>query len=123
MTQRIHTPGPLHINGQNILTHETEIGIAKVYGNIGQPREANARLLGAAYNAFDSAANKLGCNAVELAERMADGGIAELVETLRLFEESRTAFEHANDAASEMIYAKAVERNRGILAKVTGGAA
>jgi len=38
-----------------------------------------ARGMVAAYNAFDSAAQKLGVNAVELAERMANGGIAELV--------------------------------------------
>jgi hypothetical protein len=42
----------------------------------------NARLLAAAYNALDSAAKKMGVNAVLLAEAMADGGIAELVETL-----------------------------------------
>jgi len=40
----------------------------------------NARLLIAAYNAFDSAARKLGVNAVELAERMADGELARLIE-------------------------------------------
>jgi DNA-binding transcriptional regulator YiaG len=40
----------------------------------------NARLLVAAYNAFDSAARKLGINAVVLAERMESGGLAELVE-------------------------------------------
>lgn len=36
--------------------------------------EASARLFAAAYNAFDSAAKKLGVNAVELAEAMRDGG-------------------------------------------------
>lgn len=39
----------------------------------------NARLLIGAYNAFDAAARRLGVNAVELAEGMADGGLAELV--------------------------------------------
>jgi hypothetical protein len=42
----------------------------------------SARAMRAAYNAFDSAAERLGCNAVELAERMSEGGIAELVESL-----------------------------------------
>jgi hypothetical protein len=44
--------------------------------------EVNARLLQAAYNAFDSAANKLGINAVELADRMQEGGIADLIQAL-----------------------------------------
>ena len=35
----------------------------------------DGRLLAAAYNAFDSAARKLGCNAVELAEAMQDGAL------------------------------------------------
>ncbi len=39
----------------------------------------NARLLISAYNAFDAAARRLGVNAVELAEGMADGELAELV--------------------------------------------
>ncbi len=33
------------IKGQNIVTANGEIGIAKVSNNIGQPREANARLI------------------------------------------------------------------------------
>lgn len=36
------------VKGQNIVTANGEIGIAKVYDNIGQPREANARLIAAA---------------------------------------------------------------------------
>lgn len=42
-----HTPIPWIISGQNILAGDG-IGIAKVYDNIGQPREANARLIAAA---------------------------------------------------------------------------
>ena len=41
---------------------------------------ATRTFIAAALNAFDSAAAKLGVNAVELSERMADGGIAVLVE-------------------------------------------
>jgi len=41
-----------------------------------------ARIMTAAVNAFDSAARRLAINAVELSERMADGGIAELLEAL-----------------------------------------
>ncbi len=40
-----------------------------------------ARGIAAAYNAFDSAAQRLGLNAVEFAERMADGALADLLES------------------------------------------
>jgi hypothetical protein len=40
---------------------------------------ATARLLMAGWNAFDCAALALNCNAVELAERMQDGQLADLV--------------------------------------------
>lgn len=108
MSQIVHTPGPLHVDGQNILANETEVGIAKIYGNIGQPRETNARLLSAAYNAFDSTAKKLGINAVEFAERMQDGGIADLVMALEWYAKNMT--DHLDAKA---LYA---------LAKVKGGA-
>lgn len=45
--------------------------------------EGNARLFAAARNAFTAAAERLGVNAVELAERMAEGGIAELLEACK----------------------------------------
>lgn len=47
---------------------------------------SNARLLAASYNAFDSAARTLDCNAVELAESVQDGGICDLVAALKLAE-------------------------------------
>lgn len=44
-----HTPGPWKIEWQNIVTeHPADIGIVVIYGNIGQPVEANARLIAAA---------------------------------------------------------------------------
>jgi hypothetical protein len=43
---------------------------------------SNKRLIYASVNAFDSAAKRLGVNAVELAERMQEGGIYRLIETL-----------------------------------------
>lgn len=42
-----HTEEEWFVSGQNILTGDG-IGIAKVYDNIGQPREANARLIATA---------------------------------------------------------------------------
>ena len=41
-----------------------------------------ARLMVAAYNAFDSAAKNLGLHAVEMAERMQAGGISDLAQAL-----------------------------------------
>ena len=74
MSKLIHTPGPCrrHRNG-------AEIAVGKEIIALCCSTEANGRLLAAAYNAFDSAARKLGCNAVEMAERMQGGGIADLV--------------------------------------------
>jgi hypothetical protein len=134
MTQPTHTSGPVIARpqpeskvGRITITGATSpVAIAEIVPTTMKgydaTAEANGRLIKAAYNAFDSAAKKLGCNAVELAERMQNGEIADLVETLQLFEQSRTAFEHANDTESERLYANAADRNRAILAKVKGGA-
>ena len=105
MSQPLHTPGPLEFlelgrteeahNRCKPLTlceaREKGDDVANVYSSddstVYIPRHqavANTRLLAAAYNAFDSAGKKLGVNAVELAERMQDGGIAELVIALEM---------------------------------------
>ena len=61
--------------------------------------EGAPRLLAAAYNAFDSAAKVLGCNAVELAERMADSGIADLIQAVRAAKEMSDWFmKHSRQA-------------------------
>lgn len=45
-SKREHTSGPWAIDGSWIVTGGGEgIGIAKVMGNIGQPKEANMRLI------------------------------------------------------------------------------
>lgn len=46
-----------------------------------QPR-ANARLLAAAYTAFDGAGRKLGIDAADMAERLGAEGLAEVIEAL-----------------------------------------
>jgi hypothetical protein len=82
---------------------------------------ANARLLAAAYNAFDSAAKRLGVNAVELAERMQDAEIAALLDNLercafllrRIAEGDHHALENA---------LKAADSAHLLIAKVKGGA-
>jgi len=49
MAETKHTPGPWEADGQNIVTcHEADIGIAKVFSNLGQPMKANAELIAAA---------------------------------------------------------------------------
>jgi hypothetical protein len=88
MSQPIHTPGPVRVfspfGRPEVVTdrptaHETQ----SVVPHFGQPNaDSNARLIAAAYNGFDSAAKKLGLNAVEFAERMRDGEIAEVLEAL-----------------------------------------
>lgn len=79
MIQPIHMPGPVRVSdstftqlpGENLPRWELRVSLqaSVAYAH----REEDARLLAAAYNAFDSAAKKLGCNAVELAEAMRDG--------------------------------------------------
>src|ERR1700722_14273093 len=81
MSKPIHTPGPVDLlweveghDPDNIILRSTHnglnMGICEVFES-----EANAKLLRAAYNAFDSAARKLGCNAIQLAEAMQEGAL------------------------------------------------
>lgn len=87
MSEQKHTQGPLQISRVNDGTKS--LLLKPIPGQVVceidrvPAAEANARLLAASYNAFDSAAKRLNVNAVELAERLADGGIADLVEQLR----------------------------------------
>lgn len=76
----------------------------------------NARLLAAAYNAFDSAAKKLGLNAVELAERMQDGEIASLVSAIE-----QLMWQVVNGTSVEQ--GNAAIEARAILTRVRGDAA
>ncbi len=92
MTEITHTDSPItyrqitrdgHI-GFTLDTTDAEIEICEIFPkpNLVAVNEGNARLLTAGWNAFDSAAKRLGLNAVEFAERMQDGGIAELLTVL-----------------------------------------
>jgi hypothetical protein len=137
MSQPIHTPGPVKADEFLIINSDSPkpklIG-AMYWGRTKTPIDCyeiseeeargNARLLRAAYNAFDSAARKLGINAVEFAERMQDGGIAELVESLdgledclgMLFESGR--IQYPTDDAP--IIAGRLETARDVLAQMKG---
>lgn len=122
MSKLRHTDGSVRSDGLNIIAHEAEIGVAKVYGNIGQPREGDARLLTAAYNAFDSAAKNLGVNAIELAERMQDGELAELINALSPLVDA--VFNDNGDITMNFAQITSADglRARAILAKLKGGA-
>src|ERR1700733_4963595 len=93
MSKPIHTPGPCVV-GRNtgtklpVLLQADGPVIAEITlwtstgKSIPEMVNANARLLAAAYNAFDSAAKKLGVNAVLLAEGLQHGGLADLISAL-----------------------------------------
>ena len=100
-TEQKHTPGPLRVdpewesdiqtvNGEEVATTfnvNDEGAEMRIQGPIHwfpAQQKANACLLAASYNAFDSAATRLNLIAVELAERMQDGGIADLIAALKL---------------------------------------
>jgi hypothetical protein len=93
MTQPVHTPGPVKTHNpadgckndglywQILQSTKDAIGARAIIAS--DMSRDDCRLLAAAYNAFDSAAKKLGVNTVELAERMQDGEMAVLVECLK----------------------------------------
>jgi hypothetical protein len=88
MSQPIHTPGPVDLlyevedhDPDDIILRSTHDGLNMGICQVFESR-ANARLLAAAYNAFDSAAKRLGVNAVLLAEGLQRAGIADLISAL-----------------------------------------
>ena len=90
----------------------------------------DARLLAAAYNAFDSAAQRLGLNAVEFAERMAEDGITELVDALQAAHREIRALRDGINVRSRNMHEAKVGATYasesailGILAKVRGDVA
>ena len=129
MSKPIHTPGPVevimeadrHVDGAPfkdyfiVTSGEKNRTIADTYNCdfvlTEEDRHANARLLAAAYNAFDSAARQLGCNAVELAEGMAERGIADLIQAVRAAKEMSDWFmkhsrqaEHAHEELKQPLH-------------------
>jgi hypothetical protein len=70
-TGRVFSPfGRPEIVTDRPTAHETQCIVAQ----FGQPNaDAKAQFIAAAYNAFDSASRRLGCNPVQLAEAMKDG--------------------------------------------------
>jgi hypothetical protein len=124
MTQPIHTPGPAQLpTGFRLVDEEQHDGMP-LFAN-GDPFDTiaivlarkgcngNARLLAAAYNAFDSAAKHLGVNAVELSERVQEGAIAELFVQLS---QTLAAIEATGECLGDM------QGMRDTIAKVKGGA-
>jgi hypothetical protein len=81
MSHAIHALGPIEAGQDGELYSKSKHqSVAMVL--LSEEGEAIAPLLAAAYNAFDSAAKALNVNAIELAERMQDGGIAELLRVI-----------------------------------------
>jgi len=99
MSKPIHTAGPIavdefsnlylarHIANGSAISGAPSLAVT-TNGSDSWPEDekfkckANARLLAAAYNAFDSAGKKLGLNAVLLAEGLQHGAIADLIGAL-----------------------------------------
>jgi hypothetical protein len=134
MTQPVHTAGPVEAHNpaagcrneglywQILESRKDEVGARKIIAS--GMAEGDARLLAAAYNAFDSTARKFGCNAVELAERMQEGELAELVETVDNLQFSLNGCRLImTDKESRDLAAEIAESAKAILAKVKGGAA
>jgi len=113
MTQPIHTPGPASVTGANQRAYYPQLRIGnRAIDMITDNPDADGRLLAAAYNAFDSAARALNCNAVELAEAMQDGAF--LTEVLASADSILYNTPHLDRAAFENVTA--------VLAKLNGGA-
>ena len=93
-----HTPGPVAVASATMLYAAGEAGDTFIVHEITAPyganpedfqtlafmpesevSEANGRLFAAGFNAFTTGAKKLGLNAMEFAERMQDGEMAELL--------------------------------------------
>jgi hypothetical protein len=139
MKQPIHTPGPIKwsedfglysdngtiTNAYNGAQYDDSSDPATI--EISKP---DARLLVAGYNAFDSAAQHLGLNAVEFAECMADSGIAQLVDALRAAHREIRAWRDGVNVRSRNLHDAKVGATYAnesaildILAKVKGGKA
>src|ERR1039458_2791211 len=113
MSQPVHTPGPVIARPEmesrarriTITGATSPVAIAEIVPTThgyDALAEANGRFIRGAYNAFDSAAKKLGCNAVELAERMQEGGLAELVAVL----EDMFLFGEDSDASCQTLQSR-----------------
>jgi hypothetical protein len=96
MTRELqHTPGPVIRRGHTIICRHSrlakgehdftgrQIAVISGLGIVNTDiQTATARLFAAGYNDFDSAAQRLRINAVQLAEAMQDGGIATMLRAL-----------------------------------------
>lgn len=81
------TPGPLaptDLGRQGTLwsPHLGQVVVGGIDGRTEAEQQANCRLVQAAYNASDAAGRRLNMDPVDLAERLADGGLSDLVDAL-----------------------------------------
>ncbi|PWC98054.1 hypothetical protein [Azospirillum sp. TSO5] len=74
----VRSDGSRELIGANIGETEGKNDGIFIAHTLGPDRQPNARLLAAAYNAFDGAGRKLGVDAAEMAERLGPEGLAEV---------------------------------------------
>jgi hypothetical protein len=128
MNRPIHTPGPVRVfsalgRPEIVTDRPTAYETQDIVTQFAQPNaDSNARLVSAAYNAFDSAARKLGINAVEFAERMRDGGLAELAESHGELLADIDGLKSDFAICREISRSSYARRSRVILARVKGAA-
>ena len=88
---------------------------------VSEEEERCAKFITAACNAFDSAATKLGLNASDLAECVANAGLAELLESLAgVADDLRHLVKRMDDVSH---YQRSLRRAMSIIARVKGDAA
>jgi len=129
MSHSIHLPGPLRaVSPQaGTLLKARILGPTHKdggeYAALCELRDPEvARLMVAAYNAFDSAAKRLGINAVEFAERMQEGGLAELAESHEELLADIDGLKSDFDICREISRSSYARRSRAILSRVKGSA-
>ena len=91
-------------------------------GNGTDEAMVNVRIICASVNAFARAASRLGIGAVELAERLEDGGLAELVEAHEELLADIDGLSSDFEICREISGSSPAKRSRAILAKVKEGA-
>jgi hypothetical protein len=114
MVKQLFTFSP-HEDGRPIV----EDGKAVAYVEEDAP-PMTGEVLAAAYNAFDSAAKKLGVSAVELAEAIQDGQIADLIRALQWYQKNLT--DHLDAPAFNALMKLGLTLTPDSNAKVNGGA-
>lgn len=110
-----HSPLPYYLQIFGCMSKDIQLKtegevIARIYnGNATYKAKNTAYLIVNSVNAIGAMAEYLGCNPVELAERLQGGGLVELVEALEiaspLLVASYLDLERANDTGQDVVFA------------------